>query len=152
MTEEVLRMGSFRDIVQRITHTTQTRTWTHMTPDATTSGNLHIIDEVALLKRLNGNATLAKKIALMFLEKAPRYMEELQECLAENNQTGARHRAHNLKGAAATLGADRVAALAGELEELDVITGLDQADQTMQKLTQELECLEKALTERGWLA
>ena len=116
-----------------------------------TGSDLHIIDVDGLLKRLNDNAALARKIVLMFLEKAPRYIVELHECLAENNRPGVRHRAHNLRGAAVTLGAGRIAALAGELEELDVINKRDQADHAMQQLALEFECLTKALTARGWL-
>jgi HPt (histidine-containing phosphotransfer) domain-containing protein len=122
--------------------------WLAMSPRS----GLHIIDEVGLLKRLNGNDALAKKIVLMFVEKAPLYISVIEENLADSNYTGVRNQAHRLKGAAVTLGADRLVAAAGTLEELDVINEPGQAGQAMQQLTVEFECLVTALTERGWLA
>ncbi len=118
----------------------------------TSGSGLHIFDEAGLLGRLNGNDTLARNIARMFLDKAPDYISVIEKNLAERNLSAVRNQAHSLKGAAVTLGADRLAALAGELEKPEVLNGPDRADQAMRQLAAEFEFLVSALTERGWMA
>lgn len=113
--------------------------------------DLHIFDEAGLLGRLNGNETLVRNIARMFLDKVPDYISVIEKNLAERDYSAVRNQAHSLKGAAVTLGADRLAALAGELEKPDVLNGPDQAEQAMRQLAAEFECLVSALTECGWM-
>ena len=114
--------------------------------------SLHVFDEAGLLMRHNGNKSLVEEITRLFAAKAPGYIAAIRESLLNGDSSSVRHRAHSLKGAAATLGADRVAALASELAELGKINRLENADQAMQQLTKEFECLLTALTDRGWIA
>jgi len=110
-----------------------------------------IFDEAGLLKRLQGNETLARKIAKLFVDKAPRYLAALQEHLDAGDQLGVQHQAHRLKGAAATLGADRFAALAAEIFALGERNEFDNANQVAQKLAEEHETLLRVLADRGWI-
>jgi PAS domain S-box-containing protein len=112
----------------------------------------HIFDEAGLLKRHQGNHALAREIALLFTAKAPKYIAVIRESLAEGNCPAVQQQAHMLKGAAATLGANRLASLATELVDLCESNRLDEADQAMQQLSSEFEFLLTVLAERGWAA
>ena len=112
----------------------------------------HIFDESGLLKRHQGNEALARVIAQLFLAKAPRYLAVLQEHLDAGNHLGVQRQAHSLKGAAATLGADRFAALAAEIVALGESNELDKANQAAQQLAGEYETLLTVLADSGWIA
>jgi PAS domain S-box-containing protein len=112
----------------------------------------HIFDEAGLLKRHQGNETLAKEITQLFVAKAPRYLAVLQEHLDAGNHLGVQRQAHSLKGASATLGADRLTALAAEIVALGECNELDKANQAAQQLAREYETLLTVLADRGWIA
>jgi HPt (histidine-containing phosphotransfer) domain-containing protein len=111
----------------------------------------HIFDEVGLLKRYLGNEALARELVLLFVAKAPGYISVIKECLEVGNHIGVQHQAHSLKGAAETLGADRLAALAAEIVALGKINELDKATQAVQQLVVEYETLVTILVERFWM-
>ena len=114
-------------------------------------GRPDIFDEVGLLKRYLGNEALARELVLLFVAKAPGYISVISENLEAGNQLSVQHQAHKLKGAAETLGAGRVAALAAEIIALGKSNQLGKARQAVQQLDVEYEALLTILTERGWM-
>jgi two-component system, sensor histidine kinase and response regulator len=111
----------------------------------------HCFDETGLLKRYMGNESLARDLVLLFVAKTPGYMAEIHGQLSAGKPDGVHHQAHSLKGAAATVGADRLAALAAEIVEFGKSNKLDEAMLSMQQLEVEYEALLIILAERGWI-
>ncbi|MFV0350144.1 MAG: Hpt domain-containing protein [Halodesulfovibrio sp.] len=94
-----------------------------------------------------------------FRMDAPQKLHRISEHVADRNFNEARIEAHSLKGAAATVGAERIGILAGELENLmqqlaaeastDTVDALSDPINTAvtlhQRLAAELESLNKAI-------
>ena len=74
------------------------------------------LDIVLGLSRLKGNAGKYARLLRLFAESHGDDMRQVQERLAGGDTAGAAGLVHNLKGIAATLGAHRVADLAGQLD------------------------------------
>jgi two-component system sensor histidine kinase/response regulator len=70
------------------------------------------------LAALRGNGRKYLDLLRRFVEAHTQDMARLAACLAAGDRTGARHLAHTLKGSAATIGADRLADLAGRMENV----------------------------------
>jgi len=68
------------------------------------------------LRRAAGNADLYRRLLVAFVEELEGALPELRGELEVGDADGARRRLHRVKGAAGTLGADRVASAAAELE------------------------------------
>ncbi len=109
-----------------------------------------VFDEAGLLLRHDGYGALTRQIALLFVSKAPGYIAGIQDSLLQGDNLGVQFQAHKLKGSAATLGADKLAAAAAELVILGERNQLDKAGHAVQQLEKEYECLVTALAERGW--
>lgn len=96
-----------------------------------------VFDAELTLERFLGNSRLLGQATEAFFAQAPRSAVKLADCLATADATGAREAAHALKGSAATIGANQVAATAGAIEQLALsgqltsalaaLTGLEQA-------------------------
>jgi CheY-like chemotaxis protein/HPt (histidine-containing phosphotransfer) domain-containing protein len=110
-----------------------------------------IFDESGLLQRHRNNIEVTRKIALLFVTTAPRYIGAIAELLGEGNYLEVQRQAHSLKGAAATVGANKLAEVAAELVDLCEHSMLDQADQIAQQLSTEFACLVTVLAEKGWV-
>ena len=74
------------------------------------------VDRATGLRHANDNPLLYQELLRRFLEQQPQRSEELFQAIAEKRHLKARNLAHSLKGVAATLGAERLQQLAGELE------------------------------------
>ncbi len=68
------------------------------------------------LKRVRGRASIYQRLLLMYIDGHQNDMDKLREKLAAGEQEEARRVAHSLKGAAGSLGAVAVQALAAKLE------------------------------------
>jgi len=110
-----------------------------------------IFDEAGLLRRYMGNEAIARELVLLFVAKAPGYISVIREHLEAGNQLGVQHQVHKLKGAAETLGAVGLAALAAEIIALGKNNRHDRSMQAVQRLDVEYEALLTILTERGWI-
>jgi len=117
-----------------------------------TSSGLNIFDEAGFLKRHQGNEAMAREIVQLFVAKAPRYVAVLQENLDAGDHLGVQRQAHSIKGASATLGADRLTTLAAEIVALVEGNELDKANQAAWQLAREYESLLTVLADRGWIA
>ncbi|NTV51120.1 MAG: response regulator [Geobacteraceae bacterium] len=117
-----------------------------------TADHTHIFDEASLLRQHCGDESFTREVAALFATKAPQYIEAIGKSLAESSAHGVRQHAHTLKGAAAVLGANVLASLAGELESLNDTDKLTSTEPVLQQLRDEFACLVKVLTQRGWFS
>lgn len=76
-----------------------------------------IFDRAALLSRLGGNQGLLAEFTEMFIQSADEHLAALLAALAEKDYQTARSRAHGIKGSAANVGGDALAAAAAELDQ-----------------------------------
>jgi CheY-like chemotaxis protein/HPt (histidine-containing phosphotransfer) domain-containing protein len=73
-------------------------------------------DSVHLLERLQGNDELLSELILLFVDDAPNQIAAISRALAEQSALQLENAAHSLRGSAASLGADALAAIARKLE------------------------------------
>jgi diguanylate cyclase (GGDEF)-like protein len=69
-----------------------------------------------------------------FLEDTPKYLQELEDAVAQRDGDTMRSRAHNIKGAAGNLGALHLAQIAKEAEELAIADKLDEVAPLLPRL------------------
>jgi HPt (histidine-containing phosphotransfer) domain-containing protein len=74
-------------------------------------------DRVGLLHRLMGDDQLVTKVAERFLDDIPRQIQVLKDLLEMSNVSGCERQAHSIKGASASIGAERLGKVAGEMEK-----------------------------------
>ncbi len=74
------------------------------------------LDLVSAVRRVNHNAVLYRKLLRTFAQSNRRWSSEVQAALKEKDSKTIERLAHSLKGAAANLGAQRLAAAASQLE------------------------------------
>jgi len=73
-------------------------------------------DRAGLLERLMGDTDMARSIVAAFVDDVPRQLASLQACVAAHDTAAAVMQAHSMKGAASSVGAERLRHLAAELE------------------------------------
>ena len=75
-------------------------------------------DHLARLRQLEAatGRSIVAEVVGNFLDEAPRRLVEIQDALASGDSPRLAFSAHGLKGSSAQLGAERLAALCGELE------------------------------------
>ena len=84
--------------------------------DSGSAGN-HIIDEASALHRMSGDRRLMTKMLRVALKNFPETLILARKSLEGSDCKSLRRHAHSIKGAAASLGADRLAQSASQLEE-----------------------------------
>ncbi|MBD3162239.1 MAG: response regulator, partial [Candidatus Eisenbacteria bacterium] len=89
-----------------------------------------------------------KQILSEFLESAERTVQDTQEAVAIPDLPRLHRGAHRLKGAAATIGADRLAAACAELERVADGTGGEEVEPLVARLREELDTLRRFLEDR----
>ena len=87
--------------------------WLKPTPEASPP-----FDIGDALRRVNGRRPLLRKLLLDFAARYADAVPQLRAQIAAGDREGAHRLAHTLKGVAATLGAEKVAAAAGTVERL----------------------------------
>ncbi|MBV1920415.1 MAG: response regulator, partial [Pseudomonadales bacterium] len=65
-------------------------------------------DQTSVLKRLGGKTERLCKLAIMYLDSMPAVFQTLQQAIVNRNYQEVSNKAHEIKGTAANLGADRV--------------------------------------------
>jgi CheY-like chemotaxis protein/HPt (histidine-containing phosphotransfer) domain-containing protein len=108
-----------------------------------------IFDETELLERLMGDRSIARKVIAGFLQDAPSQLRRLGERLQEGDAEGARRQAHTLKGAAATVSAGGLRAIAYQMEQTAQAGELKRAASLLPRLEEEFEQLKAALRDLG---
>ena len=102
-------------------------------------------DRVGLLRRLMGDRQLATKVAEGFLDDIPRQVQVLRVSLETGDVSGCERQAHSIKGASASVGAERLRAVAGEMEKAGSAGDLGAAGNQMAKLEAEFLRLSEAM-------
>ncbi|MDY6903064.1 MAG: response regulator [Thermodesulfobacteriota bacterium] len=76
-----------------------------------------LIDQEALLNRLDGNTKLMKKVLASFLEHMPTEVENLKTMIATNDIEEIKQQAHKMKGSFASIAAGKLQAITVEIEK-----------------------------------
>ena len=105
----------------------------------------------ALLRRLMGDRQLAGTIVKGFLQDAPSQLNILRERLNQGDAPGARRQAHLLKGAAATVSAERLRGIALEMERAGAAGQLSHCGKLMPYAAEEFERFNSAVDLAGWI-
>jgi two-component system sensor histidine kinase/response regulator len=110
-----------------------------------------VFDQDALLQRLMGDRQLAGKILKGFLQDVPTQLNNLRRRIDAADAPGARLQAHALKGAAATVAAEGLYALAVAIERAGAAGQLEHCGELFQRAESEFQRYEKTVKEGGWL-
>ena len=108
-----------------------------------------IFDVEALLRRLMGDRQLASVIVQGFLDGVPAQLNNLRTRLAEADVPGARRQAHQIKGAAATVAAEGLRAIAMAIEREGRAGQLDRCRDLLPRAVEEFGRFRDALA--GWV-
>jgi PAS domain S-box-containing protein len=110
-----------------------------------------VFDEEALLRRLRGDRQLAATVLAGFLQNVPSQLHNLRSRIDEADAPGARLHAHSLKGAAATVGAEGLRAMALAMERAGAAGDLDRCAELLPRAAGELERFKNTLARAGWV-
>jgi len=109
-----------------------------------------VFDPDALLGRLMGDRTLASTVLRGFLNDVPSQLNKLQQRLDQADAPGFKMQAHALKGAAATVAAGDLRAIALAMEQCGKAGQLDGCGQLLPRAVQEFERFQSTLEQTGW--
>lgn len=94
-------------------------------------------DPTILMERVGGDALLAAEVIGLFLEDCPSQLEMLLAAIRSSDAARLQSTAHNLKGAAATLGALAVVEAAVAIESVALEVRLADAPAAFRRLEEE---------------
>jgi two-component system, sensor histidine kinase and response regulator len=103
------------------------------------------LDVAAALNRVEGDRDLLEELVRLFMDEFPGNMTAIHQALAAGDASVLLRLAHTIKGAAMNLGAHRVAAAAGVLEDQARAGDLREAAAVVEKLAKEVEILQPDL-------
>jgi PAS domain S-box-containing protein len=104
-----------------------------------------VFDKAGMLSRLMDDEDLARAVAEGYLDDIPRQVRDLQECLDAGDIAGAERKAHGIKGASANVGAERLRAVAFEIEMAARARDAGAVGARMADLTRQFEVLKDAM-------
>ena len=110
-----------------------------------------VFDGEALLRRLMGDRQLAGIVLKGFLQDVPSQLNNLRQRLDEADAPGARLQAHALKGAAATVAAEGLRAIALAMERAGTAGQLDRCGELLPRAVEEFERFKSTLERAGWV-
>ena len=110
-----------------------------------------VFNEAALLHRLMEDRALARIVLTGFVADVPKRLSSLRQRLAAEDGPGARMQAHALKGAAATVAAESLQALASAIEKAGGAGQLAQCGELLPRALAEFERFQQALEAGGWV-
>lgn len=122
---------------------------------ALTSGEtitLSVFDGDSLLQRLLGDRELACEVLAGFVQDAPFQLMQLHARLVEEDTAKVQLQAHNLKGAAATVGAEALRAIALSIETSAAASQLDPCRHLLPLAINEFERFRAQVVSEGWIA
>jgi HPt (histidine-containing phosphotransfer) domain-containing protein len=111
------------------------------------ASDIPIWDRAGLLDRMMDDAELVLVIRDTFLRDAPGQFQVLQDCLRASDLGHAARQAHLIKGASATVGAERVRAVAAAIEKASLAGDLSQSRRQLDILQTQLEQVKKTMLE-----
>jgi CheY-like chemotaxis protein len=103
------------------------------------AGGLATFDETALRHRLSDDRELMTEVIRLFLDDMPTRLTAIREAVTGRDAVAVRTTAHALKGAAASLAADRLAEAARVLEHFGVSGDTDAAQLAWKKVSAEAD-------------
>ena len=103
-----------------------------------------------LLDRLMGDRQLAGVVLRGFLDDTPAQLNILRKRLDENDAAGARMQAHTLKGASATVSAERLSADAAAMEQAVIEGQLGRCGELLPRAAGEFERFRSTVERDGW--
>ncbi|MGC8879751.1 MAG: Hpt domain-containing protein [Anaerolineae bacterium] len=117
-----------------------------MTQNYTEEGSttLPIWDRTAALERLGGDENLLLELMEMLLDQIAEGIVCLSEAIERGDARGVEQTAHSLKGASASLGAERFRQSAFQLEQIGRSGNLSDAVNVLAKLQEEADLLRQA--------
>jgi PAS domain S-box-containing protein len=110
-----------------------------------------IFDRGAMLDRMMGDRSLARKVIGGFLREAPRQLSALRKGLRQGDAAEVRRQAHSMKGGAATISAERLREPCGAMEEAAAEGNLERAAEMMPRMEEQMELLAETLRREGWV-
>jgi PAS domain S-box-containing protein len=110
-----------------------------------------VFNSDALLARLMGDRQLAGVVLEGFLRDAPAQLSNLRKRIEDEDAPGARMQAHALKGAAATVAAEDLRAIALAMERTGAAGEWGPLGELLPRAIQEFERLQSALQRTGWI-
>ena len=109
-----------------------------------------VFSEETLLQRLMGDRDLARLVLAGFLKDLPEQVTALRMSLASRDAHTAGRHAHQLVGAAGTVGADRLSTMALQMQHVAVAGDLFAFSGLLGHLEREVELFERTLRTAGW--
>ena len=145
-----VELGPLADVLARWVAATDTGS-AAQTPDepAAVAGDA-VFNAEALLGRLMGDRQLGGLILRGFLEDALSVLNNLRKSLDRADALGIQSQAHALKGAAATVSAERLNAIALAMESAGKGGELDRCGELLPRAVEELERFKSTLEREGW--
>ena len=102
-----------------------------------------------MVVRLGGNSALAQRLVAGALKDCPKQIELLRSFLEEGDTIASERQAHSIKSAAATVGGERLRAVASEIEQAAHAGDLPAATARMDKLDAEFAQLKQEVKNTG---
>jgi PAS domain S-box-containing protein len=123
----------------------------HHAVDPTAAQATAVFNVEALLGRLMGDRQLAGIVLRGFIQDVPSQLRNLRARLDEADAPGARLQAHALKGAAATVAAESLCAIALAIERSGAAGKLDPCGELLPRAVEEFERFKGTLERAGWV-
>ena len=108
-------------------------------------------NEEDLLERLMGDRPLTEIVIQSFLDDTPSQLNSLRARLDEEDTPGTRSLAHSLKGAAATVAAEGLYAIAMALEQAGTDGRLDRCGELLPRAIDEFDRFRNTVQRNGWV-
>ncbi len=113
----------------------------------TLEGQGEILDKEKALRRVAGDEELYAELIESFREEWQDWWMEMEGALQEDRGSEVRRYAHTIKGAADTIGADEVTALARQVEQRASEEAWEEVRERLPELGRALERLNRRLVE-----
>ena len=110
-----------------------------------------VFNAEGLLARLMGDRQLADTILKQFIEEFPIQLNNLRRHVDEGNAPGTSREAHTIKGAAATVSAEGLRAVAEAMERAAKAERLDRCDEFLPRILEEFEQFRNTLESGAWV-
>jgi HPt (histidine-containing phosphotransfer) domain-containing protein len=146
-----VELGSLADVLARWLSAPGTPLASGIAGAARMPGQPAVFDAENLLRRLRGDRQLAGITLQGFLREVPSQLNNLRMRLDESDAPGLRAQAHTLKGAAATVAAEGLHAMAREMERTAAAGQLDSCGELLPRAVQEFERFRTTLARAGWV-
>jgi len=111
-----------------------------------------VFDSKSLLLRLMGDRELARDVLNGFCQDAPNQLRKLRARIDESDASGLKLQTHNLKGSAATVGAEALREVAQAMDVAATAGQLDLCRDLLPDAIEQLERFRALLVHDGWVS